>query len=128
MLPINPGLVGHERQLLQLYRQLASVDRQNLLAYAEFLLQRGSAGVEATADSGVALEPLGIPRPESESVVAAMRRLTATYPMLETRSLLDEAATLMSAHLLQGRSAIAVIDELEALFARSFSALQSRED
>ena len=57
-----------------------------------------------------------IPRPEAESVVAAIRRLSASYFMLERRDMLNETAALMSAHVLQGRPAPKVVEELEALF------------
>jgi hypothetical protein len=57
-------------------------------------------------------------------VVAAIRRLSRTYPMLGGEELLSDASALMSRHVLQGHPATAVIDELETLFRERFEALQ----
>ena len=70
---------------------------------------------------------MAIPRPEKESVVGAMKRLRKTYPMIDPDRLLDEASGLMSAHLLGGRPAADVIDDLEALFERHFRELAGRQ-
>jgi hypothetical protein len=61
-------------------------------------------------------------RPAEESVVAAIKRLRRTYPMLDGGSLLNETSALMAAHVLQGRPAAEVIDALEALFSARFDA------
>jgi hypothetical protein len=53
-----------------------------------------------------------------------MKRLRKTYPMIDPDRLLDEAAGLMSAHLLGGRPAREVIDELEALFDKHYRMLE----
>lgn len=71
-------------------------------------------------------EPTPQPRPERESVIAAIRRLTLTYPMLDRGPMLHQTAALMSAHVLHGRSAAAVIDELEALFLRQYQDARAR--
>ncbi len=49
-------------------------------------------------------------------MVGAIRRLAESYPMLDRGALLHETSALVSAHVLQGRPAGSVIDELEALF------------
>ena len=112
--PKPPG----ERQLIRLYRQLTPHDRETLSAFAAFLAQRASP--DAIADDSISRTPQDIPRPEHESVIGAIRRLSRTYDMLDPGTLLNETSTLMSAHVLQGRDASAVIDELEALFARHY--------
>ena len=43
-----------------------------------------------------------------ESVVAALKRLRLSYPMLDSAPLLDAAASLVTAHVLHGRSAAEV--------------------
>jgi hypothetical protein len=48
--------------------------------------------------------------------------------MLERGDLLHEASSLMSAHVLQGRAAAQVIDELEDLFARHYAAYRDALD
>jgi len=117
-------LPAEERRLLGLFARLDEAGRRSLLDFAEFLVGRTEAG-EPSAEAGEAVPkaPLDIPRPAKESVVAAMKRLRRTYPMVDPDHLLDEASGLMSAHLLGGRPAKEVIDELEALFERHFRRL-----
>lgn len=98
------------------WERLPEAQRAQLVAFAEFLVARyGRSDAEAA-------KPKDIPRPPGESVVQALRRLTATYPMLDTGALLDEASGLMSRHVLEGRPAEEVIDGLEALFRRHYRA------
>ena len=109
-------LNAEQRRLLRLFGALAPADRASLLAFAEFLGTRpGEEGRPAAPQS-----PDPAPRPEQESVVAAMRRLSAGYAMLDKAEILHEAAGLMAAHTLQGRPAVEVIDELEGLFERAY--------
>lgn len=103
--------VDGEDELLRLYRGLDARRRRELMHFA-----RGLA-VPATP-----LRPE--PRPEGESVVLALRRLTRSYPMLDRRRLMGPASTLMAQHALQGRAASEVIDELELVFERHY--LESR--
>ncbi len=117
------GLSRDARRLLGLFERLDAGRRRTLLEFAEFLAERQASGQEAAEVSEPPPEPLAIPRPEQESVVGAMKRLRQTYPMLDPDQLLDEASGLMSAHLLGGRPAVEVIDELEALFARHYQRL-----
>jgi hypothetical protein len=56
-------------------------------------------------------------------VVAAMKRLRETYHMLDHSKMLHEASGLMAQHLVQGRPAPEVIDELEQMFLRYFEKL-----
>ncbi len=112
-----------ERRLTRLYRSLGATDRDALLAFAEFLAQRGAADPALSAAPVAApQEPGPLNRPPAESVVAAIRRLRYAYPMLEHGDLLHQASALMSGHVLQGRPAAEVVDDLEALFARHYSA------
>lgn len=73
------------------------------------------------------LSPKKIARPDSESVVLAMRRLSDTYYMLNKDDLLHEASGLMSQHILQGKDATEVIDELEVLFEKFYTALVEKQ-
>ena len=109
-------LGAEQRRLLKLFGALGPGDKASLLAFAEFLNTRGSEQDEPV----VPQQPNVAPRPEQESVVAAMRRLSAGYPMLDKSVILHEAAGLMAAHTLQGRPAVEVIDELEGLFGRAY--------
>ncbi len=96
-------------KLLSLYRELPEDQRDELLRFAEYLHERFSI-------PAVSADIQSIPRPENESVIKAMQRLRATYPMLDAAILLDQASALMSQHVMQGREAKAVIDDLEVLF------------
>ncbi|OUD15547.1 hypothetical protein [Thioflexithrix psekupsensis] len=104
-------------RLHHLASALPAAEQAMLLAFAEFLHARTAAAVPCPAPSPT---PLAIPRPAQESVVKAIKRLSQTYPMLDKSALLNEASQLLSQHVLQGRSASDVIDELEVLFQRRY--------
>lgn len=108
-----------EKQLLNLYRSLPKQARHNLLDFAQFLLDRYPPETEPVA------EPLSIPRPPEESVIAAVKRLSATYPMLNKDAMLHETSALVAQHLIQGRDANDVIDELELIFLQRFQSIAS---
>lgn len=112
-----------EARLLDIFRALSGGDRHALQAYAEFLAVRG--GMRA-ADA-VAGEWHPEPRPEGETVVMAIRRLTRSYPMLDRRKLMGHTAQLMAEHALQGRAAGEVIDALEVVFERHYRETVQRE-
>ncbi len=106
-----------EKQLLELFRRISPEDRKTLQDFASFLASRNAD------QPTVVSEPLDIPRPETESVVGALKRLSATYPMLDKAKMLHESSTLMSQHVMQGREAGEVIDDLEAVFRRYYDEL-----
>ncbi len=110
-----------ERQLLKLWRALDPEQRTTLIAFAEFLCSKQPAAAPAPL-------PEPVPRPERETVVGALKRLRFNYPQLDSAVLLNEASLLMSAHLLQGRPAKEVIDELEDLFARESNSFNSDDN
>ena len=124
MIPVkSANLSADERRLLGHFAALGDGDRHALLAFAAFLADRS---VDEGDEGPVTLaEPDPIPRPEKESVVAALRRLSATYHMVDRSILLHQASGLMSAHVLQGRAAPDVIDELEVLFRRAYEDLRA---
>lgn len=127
MLDLANSLPPEQRRLLKLFGALSGSDREALLAFAEFLAARGRPQ-EASAEEEAqgASEPLSIPRPEEESVIAAIRRLSETYFMLDRGTMLNETSSLMAAHVMQGRSAREVIDELEDVFAAQYDRYLSR--
>jgi hypothetical protein len=118
MLPPKKQTDPQQRELLQLFRELGAAERQSLLDFAAFLRQRQGEIAETAAS--MPSEPLPIPRPPEESVVAAIRRLSETYPMLNRDELLHRASDLMSAHVLHGRNAQEVIDDLQQLFEQAY--------
>jgi len=108
-------MTADERRLLRMFRALSPSRQEGLFDYAEFLLTRAQPDAPE-----VPSEPLAIPRPEQESVVKAIKRLRETYPMLDRAKILHDTSGLMTQHLVHGKSAPDVIDELEALFRRHF--------
>jgi len=91
-------------------------DQNSVLSFAEFLLDKAKQEGRLV----IVEKPLDIPRPENERVVAAIKRLSETYPMIKKNTMLDETASLMSAHILKGRAAVEVIDELQVLFEKHY--------
>ena len=99
-----------EKKLLASFRRLEPAEQETLLAFAEFLSQHN------VADDLPVAKPNIIQRPENESVVAAIKRLSASYPMLEKPELLNKASAVMTKHVMQGQEVKLAIDELEILF------------
>lgn len=115
-----------EKRLAEILRSLPAAQAGALLEFAEFLLMRhGVTGLEPVMSTAAAEipKPVDIPRPVEESVVRAVKRLRATYPMLDARKLLNQTSELMTQHLVQGREAIEVIEELEIMFRSSYEKL-----
>jgi hypothetical protein len=129
MLPPKPGS-AEERRLARLFRALGEEDRRTLLAFAAFLAAGGHASAQAAPAPAPEPEPepVPLPRPEGETVIAAIRRLSRTYAMLDRGPMLHETSALMSAHVLQGREAAEVIEALEALFLRHYQDHRARRD
>lgn len=91
-----------------------------MLAFADFLHARAEAAQTQPPPEPAMPQPA--PRPDNETVMAAIKRLAAGYPMLDRALMLNEISGLMSEHLLHGRPAAEVIDALEALFDRYYQA------
>lgn len=96
--------------LADIFDYLPEKDQQTLFEFAEFLKSR------APEPEPEITEPLGIPRPEEESVVSAIKRLKQNYPMVQHKEMLNETSEFMMQHMMQGKPATDVIDELEVLF------------
>ncbi|MHB8915782.1 MAG: hypothetical protein ACYC4K_08220 [Thiobacillus sp.] len=104
------------KRLLTLFRTLSEARQQTLMEFAAFL-----AGKECADNANApALEPVPIPRPTQENVVMAIKRLRATYPMLDSADLFNEASAQMTRHLMHGVAANEVIDELEQIFLQRY--------
>ena len=74
------------KHLLDILESLPPAQAETLLEFAEFLAARHGQALTSDTPEQVAaatLLPLDIPRPEKESVVKAIKRLAATYPMLD---------------------------------------------
>lgn len=108
------------KRLQEIFSKLTPVAAQQLLEFAEFLLLR-----HAVAPAPLPLQD--IPRPPQESVVKAIKRLAATYPMLDRAKMLHETSALMTQHVMQGRDAVAVIDDLEKMFQQHYQRLYATD-
>ncbi len=119
--PIEIKSAQRARRLAKLYDALSDTGREMLLEYAEFLVSRHARPMST-------LEPLEIPRPETETVVAAIKRLVETYPMLERSALFNETSGLMAQHMMYARPAPEVINQLEVLFQQHYAAFMERRN
>lgn len=118
MLPMlgQKSSTPQEKRLHSLFRELNPHDQVTLLKFAEFL---ASHSTEVKVDQ-VCPEPALLERPATESVVKAIKRLKASYSMLSPDALLSPTADLMAAHMIKGRPASEIIDELEQIFAEHY--------
>ena len=110
-------MTQNEKKLLQQFRSLTENQRETLLDFAAFLATR-----EEVAEASEPAQPVPMERPAQESVVKAIKRLMATYPMLERNKLLHETSNQMTRHVIHGIPAVTVIDDLEALFHSHYEA------
>lgn len=106
------------QKLAEIFEYLPEQDQKTLMEFAEFL--KAKAPVPKIS---IDFTPLDIPRPEEESVIGAIKRLTETYPMVERSTMFNETSDLMMQHMMKGRSAIEIIDELEAIFEQKLKEL-----
>ena len=126
MLPTKRKAALSQKGLIRVFTALDDQDKASLMAFAEFLRAR-AAETEPEA-AGPPPEPKRIPRPRKESVVGAIKRLSDTYYMLDRSALLTETSSLMTSHVMRGREASNVIDDLETMFARQFEEFISSAD
>ncbi len=89
---LSAGRSADERRLSRLFRAMDAQSRHTLLSFAEFLSERsvGADSASAPVLESIPLEPVHEPRPEQETVVAAIRRLRRIYPMLDTGAMLNQ--------------------------------------
>lgn len=135
-----------EERVLEILRSLSDSDAGSLLDYAEFLLNRAPQNqllqalssaaamsgqnvsatpvampqVTAKVEAKANLEPVEIPRPETETIIGAVKRLSETYHMLSKDKMLHETADLVGQSLMGSRDTADVIDELEDVFQRNY--------
>lgn len=127
MIPNFPqqNLSAADRKLLKHYHLLSSADQETLLRFAEFLVA-DNANAEEQSESSKESSSLQLPepieRPAEESVIKAIKRLSATYPMVDKSAMLNETSDLMTKHLIQGQAAAEIIDQLEEQFKKAYQA------
>jgi hypothetical protein len=106
------------KRLQNLFRQLTEKDQESLLSFAEFLQARASSQAVTLVRSLPV--PKTIPRPSEESIIAAIKRLSQCYYMLDKSKMLHETADLVTQHCLQGQELQGVIDRLEQVFSQHY--------
>ncbi|MBT8128898.1 MAG: hypothetical protein KJP10_02820 [Gammaproteobacteria bacterium] len=105
------------KALVDLFNALDKDRQASLFDYAQFLQSRGGA---VRQDIG---QPVEVPKLENETVVGAIKRLKQTYPMIDSMEVFAEASNLMTDHMVSGRDAEEVINEIEALFESTYEKL-----
>jgi hypothetical protein len=118
-------MTEYEKRLLAALERLSEDHQRQLVDYAEFLV--GRAGGDPLADVAVdeaaetvPSEPVPVEPDADEGPVKAIKRLRATYPMLDATKLLDETTNIMSKRYLQDKPEGQVIEELEEVFERHY--------
>ena len=91
-----------------------------MIEFAEFLANK-EVGDESASET--IPEPVAIDRPSDETVISAIKRLTASYPMLDKDKLFGETSNLMMLHVMKGEDAEIVIDKLEIVFQEHYQKL-----
>lgn len=105
------------KALADLFNTLDKERQESLFDYAEFLQSKGGLLMQEVT------EPVDVPRPENESVVGAIKRMKQTYPMIDSMKVFAVASNLMTDHMVKGRDAEEVINEIEALFEDTYKKL-----
>jgi hypothetical protein len=117
----NAVTTQQQKRLFQLFSALSASERETVLLFAEFLKARRGQEIPS-----ILPHPRPLPRPPEESVVAAIKRLTASYPMLDRSTMLNDTSALMAQHVLQGRAASEIIDALEQVFCARYERLKAK--
>jgi len=121
-------MASAEQQLTEFFQQLSAADQLTILAFAEFLAARSSPdSIAVSTEALVIPEPEAIERPPRESVVAALKRLSKTYHMLDKTEMLGATSDLVATSIMQRTDAVIVVDELEEIFRSHYEKLKSGE-
>ncbi len=105
----------NKKHLIEIFETLDTERQNSLFDFAEFLQAKGDLVVTEMA------QPVEISRPETETVVGAIKRLKQTYPMIDSMTVFSSASELMTQHMVKGKDAIEVIDEMESIFEDFYS-------
>lgn len=105
--------MNKEKKLIRNFNALDPAERDMLVSFSEFLSQRSEKYYRID-------EPVQITRPPEESIIAAIKRLSETYPMLDKGQMLSEVSEKMTAHIVHGQELSQVIDETEVYFKQQY--------
>lgn len=109
--------VKNNQDLIDLYEAMDDERKKSLSDFADFLY------AQADPVSKVIPQPEANARPGKETVVGAVKRLKAQYFMIESMKVFSAASALMTDHMVKGRDAVEVIDDMEVLFAKAYKDL-----
>jgi hypothetical protein len=112
-------MVTERQRLIKIFTGLNQQQKSSLLDFAGYLQQQSLT--ERSLQEQENLLPLDSPRPKNENVVNAIKRLRASYFMLNADDLLNDSSALMAQFMLQGRPANEVIDDLEKVFQKYYN-------
>ncbi len=113
----NSSKLKSSTALIELYEAMDDERKHSLCDFADFLYAK------AEPVSKEVPMPEDITRPETETVVGAVKRLKIKYHMVESMSVFSAASTLMTEHMVKGRDVIEVINEMEVLFDDAYDKL-----
>ena len=119
-------MTEYEKRILAALERLSEDQQRQLVDYAEFLVGRTGGDPLAEASPAAAAVPAQPEEPQpvepapDEGPVKAIKRLRATYPMLDATKLLDETTSIMSKRYIQDKPEGEVIEELEEVFERHY--------
>ena len=103
-------------QLNELIDRLPPDKVEQVLEFTRFLFERYGAGPER-------MQPPVITAPADETVVDAIKRMHAAYPMLDVAVLLPQCAELMTQHIMGERERTQIIADVESLFITKYQEL-----
>ena len=106
----------NQPRLLELIDRLPPDKVEQVIDFAQFLVERYSIERGST-------QPLAIAAHPDETVMDAIKRMRATYPMLDAAGLLPQCAELMTQHIMGERERNQIIADLESLFLNKYQEL-----
>lgn len=114
-----------EKKLRLIYNTLPEDKRLMVIEFAEFLQSRTKVEDKY---GGVIPKPRLIRADDDESVVGAIKRLSASYFMLDRAKMLNETSILVTQHVMHERDKAEVIAEMEEVFARHYENLKQEHE
>lgn len=108
--------------LEEILEALSDETLATLIDFAEFLHKKYPAKARRRIQAVKRIK-----RPEDESVIAAIKRLSRTYPMLDKKILFEQTSVAMSAHVMQDISPQDSIDRLETVFREAYDTFLEKQ-
>ena len=113
----DSGKVKSSQTLIDLYESMDEKRKLSLCDFADFLFAKSGPVLKEVPP------PEKVERPQTETVVGAVKRLKGKYFMIESMTVFSAASVLMTDHMVKGRDVVEVIDEMEILFEDAYKNL-----